>query len=194
MLTKKYHLLFLVYLCFSIAACKSQATDSIERNTCDSIPNTYQKLSEKYSDKLILTSINSIYNRLQLKLNDSLFSFPDIYELDSLSTQAIRNQSLNFFKLHDSSSIVSTIDNWCNTYLLLDNFLAKNKQLYFEDIVLKNKHFYIGHYFTSKYQNINSLSVSQEQMLYLDFVNYLSKYSINERVALLNKTASSTNW
>jgi hypothetical protein len=191
---KRYLILFIVTLYFN-AACKSQVNSNVYTGEVTSNIKSYDQLSEKYSDKLLLTSINTLYKRVTIKFNDSTtFDFPDIYQIDSLNRQSIKDSLWSFLKINNSDSIVNGIDNWCGTYILFDNFLSKHKQIYFEDVVLKTKGFNFGYYLSNQNQNINSLSLSQEQMLYLDFVKFLSKYPVNDRVDLLNNIDGLSDW
>jgi hypothetical protein len=192
---RNYHIC-IAFFCLIFSSCKSQQTVKENSTIFRDMPKVYQTLSQTYSDKLLLTSINSIYNRVKLNINDAIFDFPDIYELDSLNDATkIKVKLLSFFNLHDSIFISKKIKNWCDSYLLLDAFLNANPNIYFEEIAIKDRRFsIINHYFMTKGQDINSLSSSQSQMLYLDFSNFLSNYPINERVSILNNAIKSKNW
>jgi|GEM_PF-3072742 len=189
--------LIITVLCYFVfTGCKSQPVKYANTVTVKSLPKAYQSLSENYSNKLVLLSINTIYHRVKLNVNDSVFDFPNIYELDSLNDELkIKDKVLDFFNLHDSAQVVKKIKNWCDSYLLIDAFFSINSDIYFEELALKEKRFAaIKHYFTTKEQDINSLSISQSQMLYLDFANFLSQYTINDRIMILNNAIESKNW
>lgn len=193
----KNNYIYIVFLCFIFSSCKSQQLpNKLNAETVIGVPKSYKSLSDNYSNKLILTAINTIYKKIKLVVNDSSFYFPDVYEMDSLNSEIkIKEKVLLFLNSNDSNQIAKKIKNWCDAYLLLDGFLSTNTNIYFEEFVLKEKRFtVIKHYFMTKEQNINSLSLSQSQMLYLDFTSFLSEYKINERVAILNNAIKSKNW
>jgi hypothetical protein len=193
---KKKEAVFIVLFCLTpllFADCNSNGRNQEVKTSLTTLPSSYTKLNETYSDKLIATAVSTIYERVEFKSGDSTLDFPNIYLFDTLrSDSGIKMYAVSFLNKNNTSVTYRSIKDWCDAYILFSSILESIDNKYFEDLIVKEKRFTaLGHYFSSTAkQDINSLSSGQSQMLFQDFITFLASFKVIDRIAIIKELSS----
>ncbi|MEO9257315.1 MAG: hypothetical protein ABI207_02975 [Crocinitomicaceae bacterium] len=135
----------------------------------------YDKINEKYSDKLILTAFLCINGQISDKFNGKKYKYVDLQLIDSL-TNLPNIKILTIDKINQLDNLgLFKVAKWCETYIVFDYIFSNLREnLYLENIILNIKSFKeVLNKYLYPSQTIDSLSFSQSQMIFYDFINFL---------------------